>query len=141
MSREDQYNVTAEVTYAGRTETLGTFDKFSGGEMDSEEAKYYPGGMQQVISLGGRVSVGNVTISRLYDLARDHPLVGWLMGGCGKAAFTVTKTSLTVDATAVEHPLVYTGTLKAVTPPDHDSESNDAALIALEMTSATVAQS
>lgn len=141
MSREDQYNVTVSVSYGGHTEDLGTYDKFDGGELDSEEAKYYPGGMAQAISLGGRKSVGNVTVSRLYDLSRDHPMVGWLMGGVGRADVTVTKTSMTVDAVSIGQPLVYNGKLKSVTPPGHDSESSDAALIEMEISSATVTQS
>lgn len=140
MSRSDQYNVTVEVTYGGLTRALGTWDKLSGGEVDSEETKYFPGGMAAQVSLGGRRTVGNVTVSRLYRLDRDHPLVGWLLGGAGKATVTVTKASMTIDSAAVGNPLVYTGTLKAVTPPEHDSESSDAALLEMEITSATVAQ-
>jgi hypothetical protein len=141
MSRQDQFNITVSVAYGGRTEDLKTFDTFDGGEIDSEEAKYYPGGMAQAISLGGRKSVGNVTVGRLYDLARDHPLMGWLAGGVGKADVTVTKTSLNVDGEAQANSLVYAGKLKALTPPTHDSESSDAATWEMEISSATVTQS
>jgi hypothetical protein len=140
MSREDQYDVTVSVAYGGRTIDLGTFDSFSGGEVDSEETKYYPGGMEQQLSLGGRRTVNNFTVGRLYKLDRDHPLMGWLLGGVGKASVTATKTSLTIDDTAVSNPLVYTGTVKTVTPPDHDSQSSDPAVWTMEVTSATVAQ-
>lgn len=140
MSREDQYNVTVSVSYGGDTVDLGTFDTFDGGEIDSEETKYWPGGMGQQISLGGRRTVGNVTVGRLYDLARDHPKIGWVMGGVGKAVVTVTKTSLDIDGIARPNPLVYNGTLKSVTPPSHDSESSDAAQWEMEITSATVTQ-
>jgi hypothetical protein len=140
MSREDQYNVTVTVAYGGVTKDLGTFDSFDGGEVDSEETKYWPGGMGEQLSLGGRRSVGNVTVGRLYDLVRDHPLMGWLMGGVGKASVTVTKTSLTIDSVAISAPLVYVGKLKTITPPGHDSESNDAAVYTMEVSSATVTQ-
>ena len=140
MSREDQYNVTVAVSYGGTTRSLGTFDTIDGGEVDSEEAKYWPGGLGQQLSLGGRRSVGNVTVARLYDLLRDHPIQGWLFGGVGKAEVTVTKTSLTVDGEATGKPLVYKGKLKAVTPTTHDSESSDAARFELEVSSATVTQ-
>lgn len=140
MSRQDQFNVTVSVKRGNETRDLGTFDSFDGGEVDSEETKYYPGGMAPQISLGGRRSVGNVTVGRLYDLARDHPLMGWLIAGVGKADVTVTKDSLTVDEESVGDPLVYTGKLKAVTPPGHDSESSDAGTWELEVSSATVVQ-
>lgn len=144
MSRSDQYNVTVSVTRiingAPQTRDLGTFDSFSGGEIDSEETKFHPGGLAEQISLGGRRNVNNVTVGRLYDLIRDHPIMGWLAGGVGKADVTVTKTSITVDAQAIANPLVYQGKLKQVTPPEHDSESSDAAMYELEISSATVTQ-
>jgi hypothetical protein len=139
-TRQDNYDVTVSIVYGGTTKDLGTFDSFSGGEVDSEETKYYPGAMQEPVSLGGRKSVGNVTVGREYDVTRDHPIMGWLFGGAGKADVTVTKTLMNVDAVAQPAPLVYHGKLKTVTPPDHDSESNDAGVFTLEISSATVAQ-
>lgn len=144
MSRADQYNVTASVSYrrGGQIETkaLGTFDTFDGGEITSDGTVFNPGGMQQQLALGGRRNVENVTIGRLYDLIRDHRIMGWLAAGVGKADVTVTKTSLTVDAVAVDDPLVYQGKLIRVAPPGHDSESTDAALWEMEISSATVTQ-
>lgn len=140
MSREDQYNVTVSVTIAGTTRDLGTFDGFSGGEIDSEEAKFWPGALGDQIALGGRRSVSNFTVRRLYDLARDHGLMGWLIGGVGKAKVVAHKQPLDVDKNPYGKPLVYTGTLKQLSPPDHDSGSNDAAQYSLEVSSASVVQ-
>jgi hypothetical protein len=144
MSRADQYNVTVTVSYrvGGEVQTkqLGTFDGFDGGGVTAEDTKFYPGGMQQQIALGGRRSVDNVTVTRLYDLTRDHPIMGWLLAGVGKANATVTKTSLDVDGRVTGRPLVYRGKLMSVTPPSHDSESTDAATYELEISSATVTQ-
>lgn len=144
MSREDQFNVTVDITRniagAAVTKTLGTFDKMSGFEVDSEETKFWPGGMAKQLSLGGKVNVGNGTISRLYDLARDHPISGWLIEGVGKARVVITKTSLDVDGNAYGNALTYTGTLKMVQLPEPDSESSDPALIELEISSASVTQ-
>lgn len=140
MSRADQYNVTVSVKIDDVTRDLGTFDTFDGGEVDSEESLYHPGGMAEALQLGGRVNVGNVTIGRLYDLVRDHPFAGWLIGGVGRGEVTVTKTSLTVDKEAVLNPLVYQGKLKRYSAPGHNSESSDPALFELEISSATVTQ-
>lgn len=139
MSRQDQYNVTASVTFNGRTENLGTFDQMGGGEVDSSEKKFYPGGLQPQISLGGKKVVNNVTVSRLYKLERDHPLKGWLIAAVGKGTVVITKTSLDVDGNVFGSPLVYNGTLKQITFPEPDSESDDAAMVELEITSASVA--
>lgn len=130
MSRQDQYAVSVSID---GTDT-GIWDKLSGGEIDSEETKYKPGGMATAVSLGGSVEVGNVTVSRLYVLPRDHAVIKTWINRVGKATVVVTKQSLDVDGNSFGSPLVYQGTLKTVTPPEVDSESNDAALVELEVT-------
>lgn len=140
MSRQDQYDVTVVVSYGGTTRDMGTFDGFSGGEITADDTKFYPGGMQNQISLGGRRSVENFTLTRLYNLTRDHPLQGWLAAGVGRATVVATKASLTVDRGAVPDPLIYQGTLIRHAPPEHDSNSSDAATYELEVSSATVTQ-
>src|SRR4051812_2915962 len=114
MSRVDQYDITVQI---GGTR-LGTWDKFSGGEIDSEETKYKPGAMAPQVSLGGSVMVGNVTISRLYVLNGDHGRAATYKSWVGKAAVTVTKQPLDVDGHPFGSPLVYNGTLKRVTFPE-----------------------
>jgi hypothetical protein len=69
-TREDTWLITCSVD--GRD--LGVFDTKSGGELDSEEAKYKPGGMAAEISLGGSRTYGNLTITRYADYVRDWPL-------------------------------------------------------------------
>jgi hypothetical protein len=136
MSRQDQGAISVAIDGVN----TGIWDKLSGGEVDSEETKYKPGAMANEISLGGSVNTGNVTVSRLYVLNRDHVNIkGWI-ARVGKAAVTVSKQPLDVDGNAFGDPLVYAGILKMVTPPELDSESNDAALVELEIsTSGTVA--
>jgi hypothetical protein len=132
MSRQDQYAVTLTVDGV----PLGVFDALEGGEVDSEETKYRPGGMGSPITLGGSVEVGNLTLGRLYVLNRDHDRIHWLISRAGKGTCVVSRQPLDVDGNAYGRPLVYTGTLKAVTPPEVDSESSDAAKIELEITPA-----
>jgi hypothetical protein len=134
MSRKDQYRLT--VSLDGND--LGVFDKMSGGEIDSDELKYKPGGMAPEISLGGSVSVGNVTVERLYDLSRDHQTVKGIIARVGKGAVTVNKQPLDVDGNAYGAPIVYQGQLKTCTPPEVDSEANDAATVQLEISSAGI---
>lgn len=129
MSRADQYAVSVKI---GATDTK-VWDKMSGGEVDSEETKYKPGGMAQTVSLGGSVNPGNVTVSRLFRLDRDLPEIKGWMQSVGKASVVVTKQSLDVDGNAYGSPLVYKGKLKMVTPPEVDSESSDAALVEIEV--------
>jgi hypothetical protein len=130
MSRLDQYDVKVSVDGTD----LGTWDKLTGGEIDSEETTYKPGGMGARVSLGGSINVGNVTVSRLYDLARDHLTVHWLIGRAGKGEAVISKQPLDPDGNVYGRPIVYSGRLKQVNPPEVDSESSDAALIELEIT-------
>jgi hypothetical protein len=143
VSRQDQYLITLFVQYTvGNTlqKKQWTMDGFEGGEIDSEDTKFYPGGLGEQISLGGRKQVGNVTCSKLYDAVTDHPNMGWLAGGVGKADCTVVKTLLNPDGVAYASSLTYNGKLKRVEPPSHDSESTDAAMWEVEVSSATVTQ-
>jgi hypothetical protein len=138
-TRQDTWAVTVFVEnllVPGRPmQNLGIWDKKSGGEVDSEEYKYSPGAMAGTISLGGRKNVGNVTVSRLYRLMRDHTSEHqMLITGVGKARATVSQQPLDVDGNVFGPPLVLRGTLKRVTPPEVDSESSDAAMVELEIT-------
>jgi hypothetical protein len=132
MSRIDQYDIGVSVDGTD----LGTFDKMSGGEVDSEETTYKPGGMGARVSLGGSQNVGTITLSRLYGLTRDHLQVHWLMSRAGKGWVVIKKKALDTDGNVFGEPLVYQGRLKLVHPPDVDSESADPALLELEVTPA-----
>jgi hypothetical protein len=129
-TREDTWLVTLNLD--GRD--MGVWDTITGGEIDSEEARYRPGGMAPEISLGGSTTIGNVTIGRYLDTARDWPLIKWLAGRVGKGRGVIGRTPLDVDGARAGDPLTYGGTLKTVTVPDVDSTGSDAALVELEFT-------
>lgn len=129
MLREDTYRVTVKVDGID----LGVWDGMSGGEGDSEETTFRPGGMAAQKSLGGSQSTGNVTVSKLYD-DTIHGRVHYLLGRRGRAPMVVQKQPLDANGADWGRPIVYDGILKRVSPPDHDSESNSAAKIELEMT-------
>lgn len=128
--REDLYVCTVQVQLGNTVVNLGVFDTFSGGEVDSEDTKYARGGLADEESLGGRRHVGNVTVGRLYDemMQLQEP---WLDSAVGRGIGTVTKQPLDEAGNAFGRPRVYTGKLLTMTPPDHDSESSDAARIEL----------
>jgi hypothetical protein len=132
-TRKDTYVVTVIVD--GIT-LLEPFDKMTGGDLDSDEFKYYPGGMVQPISLGGKVNPSNVVVSRLYRLNRDHTNLQRLLNGVGKVTMRVLRQPLDIDANPYGSPIVWNGILKRVTVPEVDSESSDPGLLELEMTPA-----
>lgn len=138
-TRQDTWQVSVWVEDVGNPNRpmmpLGTWDKKSGGEVDSEEYTYKPGGMAETVSLGGSKNVGNVTTSRLYRLVRDHQdLTQRFINGVGKARVRLAQQPLDVDGNSFGRPIVYNGTLKRWTPPEVDSEGTDPAMVEIEVT-------
>jgi hypothetical protein len=129
-TRKDQYDVKLIVDGTN----LGTFDTLTGGEVDSDELKYKPGGMAPSISLGGSTTIGQVVLGRNYRLQRDHLAVHRLLARVGKAAAVVVKQPLDADGNAYGKPLNYRGVLKRVLPPEVDSMSTDPAILEIEIT-------
>ena len=134
-TREDTQMVVANVD--GRD--LGIFDTFAGGEVDSEEAEYRPGAMATEISLGGRQTIGNVTIGRYYDVLRDHPLYKWLAARAGNRPGSAYWVPLTIAGVVAGDPVLYLGTFKRVQHSDMDSNGGDAATLELEFTIEAIA--
>lgn len=130
-TRQDTYLIHV---FIGDTD-IGVWDKMDGGKVDSEDTKYYPGGMADPVSLGGRRSTDNVTCSRLVRIDRDWQLIQTLINGVGREDLSVAYSPLNTDGTADPNvsSLVYNGTLKSVDPPKPDSEASGAALMTIEM--------
>lgn len=123
-SRTDQYIVT--LTLDGVS--LGVWDKLTGGDVDSNEVKYGGGGMKTQVALGGRVTVSDLTVSRIYDLDRDAPIIARLMPRVGKGDMVASQQPLDTDGNPKGNPTVYTGVLKTCKTPDVDSEAASAAV-------------
>jgi hypothetical protein len=134
-TREDTHLLTLVID----GKDLGIWDKKEGGEIDSEENKYKPGNMASEISLGGTKTIGNTTFRRLFDWSRDDPLLPWLYPRVGNGRGALGVQMLDIAGNPKGNLMTLGGTLKTLTPPDLDSESNDPALISLEFTCDTVA--
>lgn len=127
--RQDNFRVSLRVD----GDEFGVFDSFSGGETDSDDPKHRAGGMGPEEALGGPPSVGNVTIARNYRKDRgDQTVVRRLRSKVGRGQAVIRKQSLDADAHPFGEPDVYRGILKRVSPPEHDSNSADPALLELE---------
>lgn len=133
--REDTASLRLSIKHPGDNNytDYGIWDKRSGGELDSEETTYYPGNMADRISLGGRVVPGNNTLQRLFNIDRDRPILDKLYSMVGRARCNISEQPLDRDGNAYGDPITWTGILKKVATPNRDSESNNAALIEIEI--------
>lgn len=130
-TRQDTW--TLRVTLNGNIVYGEVFDKKTGGELDSDDTKYYPGAMGAPISLGGRVTVGNVTLQRLYLHERDHGNINEWLSQVGKGRVKVTQQPHDIDGTPFGKLITYSGVLKRVLVPEVDSEASGAALLEIEV--------
>jgi hypothetical protein len=112
---------------------MGVWDKKTGGKVDSNITQYLPGGMAPQVSLGGTKTTENVTLERLYRLQRDHTKMQKWINQAGKGRVVIHQQPLDIDGNSFGAPIVYNGTLKSVTPPEHDSTSSNAAMISIEV--------
>jgi hypothetical protein len=115
--------------------SLGVWDKKTGGALDSDDIKYYPGGMKQPQSLGGKRTTDNVTLQRIYDRNDDHSIINDLFNAAGKGKVSIHTKPMDVDGLEFGNAsIVRNGILKRVAEPDIDSESTSAALLEIEVT-------
>jgi hypothetical protein len=113
---------------------LGVWDKKTGGAIDSDDIKYYPGGMQPPIMLGGKRTTDNITLQRNYDRHDDHDKINTLLAAAGKGTITIAQRPMDPDGNEYGRTVTWAGRLKRVEVPDVDSESTTASLISIEAT-------
>ena len=129
-TRQDTHNITVSVD--GRQ--LGLFDVKSGGELDSEENLYNPGGMLGQVSIGGAPTIGNVTVERFYDALRDHPLMAWLGNRRGWGRVSIGITPRDPQGVVPRRPDRVCRHAEDHHPPELDSTGNDMATWSMEAT-------
>jgi len=114
--------------------SYGKWDVKTGGERTADITRHRPGGQLEEVLLGGLPTTGDVTISRVYDRARDHGLLNTLAGKVGNGAVTLSwqPTDGNMIPTA-DAPITRSGMLAGapVLGPDYDSTSAEAPTIEL----------
>jgi hypothetical protein len=128
-TRQDTFRVT--LTIDGKN--YGVWDKKTGGDVDSNELKYRPGGMGPIQSMGGTRVTNNITLQRDYDRVRDHDHVNEFLKAVGKKRATVHQQPLDLDGNPYGKAIHWHGVFKRVLAPDHDSEGSGAAMIEVEI--------
>lgn len=116
-------------------EDYGVWDERDGADVDSAEKKYYPGGMEEPVSLSTKQEIAPLKTQRLFTHSRDLPKIKALLAMPGKAIpFVGIELFLDPNKNVVGEGLTYSGTIKKVTQPKHKSDSDDEAMVALEAT-------
>jgi len=121
------------ITVSVEGNDFGVWDKFTGGDLASTVTPYNPGSGPQV-PLPGIQTVSPITVSRLYDLNRDHANLPALYDAVGGGTCIVKIVPLDKNGMAFGKAIIWSGILDKVTVPQPDSSSSDPALITLEIT-------
>ena len=90
--------------------------------------------MAPPISIGGIITPSDVEVTRMYVLARDHPIMGRLLNAAGAANMTISRQPLDTNKVPFGKPIVQRGVVKTVACPEHDSNSSDADTFSITMT-------
>lgn len=123
--------ITVSVTFNGETRNLGVFDTWEGGNVTADNTKHRRGGMGPQVAVGGPVTIEDVTVSRDYDLERDHQHAHWLSTAVGRGRVSATKQYLDDDGNNFGDVIVITGILIGYNQPASDSDSSDVAMVEL----------
>lgn len=112
---------------------LGYWAEKEGGGVDSEDGEYDD--HDGPVMLGGKRTRENLTLRKLYREG-VHKMYRWLDARAGDGQhgrFKATGTPTGDDGVSWGDPIVLTGVLKAVTPPDANRGSSDPGKIELEL--------
>src|SRR5689334_15443465 len=101
-NRKDQSAVSASID----GEDTGYWEKKTGGAVDSDDTKIYPGARRAPESLGGKQLPENITLTRTFDLSRDLPKIKTWMNRAGKAHVVIKDQTLDADDNVFGAPLV-----------------------------------
>lgn len=129
--RQDQFYITLTVNGID----YGVWDDWDGGEVEAEETKYRPGGSLAKKSYGGPIEVGNVTLARVYDVARDHAVLATLEAAVGSGECVATRLPVGKkhEAIAGVKAKVVKGILQRVQDPTTESDSSEIAKLEVEI--------
>jgi hypothetical protein len=132
-ARQDQAKIQVHIDWDGlRDMPDEVWDERTGGNMDSDSTKYRLGNMGPQLSLGGLKNIQNITCRRLFR-DPDHARIDNYFDAVGRAPCTVHEWLLDGGGSPYGSPIVWTGTLKRVNPPDRNSNSQEAAIIEIEI--------
>jgi len=115
-----------------------TFDKFSGGDVQSTINKHRPGGMGPEISFLALPTYSDVSISKAWNTGTNNALWQDLTSVIGNSIAQVTVQPLDDGGNAWGAATVYTGRINKAMPGGTDSNSNSVRLLEVGLSVETV---
>jgi hypothetical protein len=129
--RQDEANCT--LTVDGRDMPF-LFQKRSGGKVDSEGSKSFPGAMTPQKVHGGQQTVEDLTLEGEFVPARDNEQIQWLKTRAGKGQAHVNENGLDVDGNVIVPGINnWSGVLKSIDPGNFDSTAADPRMFVIEV--------
>lgn len=130
MAESQQYRTRYAVV--GATD-LGGFETRSGGQMESESAKFRPAGSRTQENIATMPTFTDLTVSRVFDRTRDQPLLAFLDAAAGVTSMTVTEYLLDTNRVPWQRLYTWSGTLRGVSVGDSEADSTDPGRLELTM--------
>lgn len=129
--RQDEANCT--LTVDGRDMPF-LFMKRSGGKVDSEGSKSFPGSMTPQKAHGGPQTIEDVTLEGEFVPARDNEQIQWLKSRAGKGNAHVNENGLDVDGNVILPGVNnWSGILKSIDPGAYDASTSDPRMVVIEV--------
>lgn len=130
MGTKSQYLVTMTGTYRGVKYDFGVWDRKTGGDVQADITKHRPGGMGAEETYGGQAQTTDLVLTRVKKRQGrdDIAKIAILRQMVGRGEVVVTEQPLDQDANKYGKPSVHRGVVMRVSGADVDSNSNDADL-------------
>lgn len=103
------------------------FSRKTGGRRTAQVTKARDGGKLEPEVFTGFGETEDVTVSRLYDAARDAPLIARLYPLVGRWRGSISITPTDANLVPIAKATVYHGVLNGCTPPEVDADSSEPA--------------
>lgn len=124
LARAGGTEQSSQITVSVDEVALGVFDTYTGGEPLAKANKHRAGGMGLEVSYASLPSWSDITVSRVYEWARDWEMERILVRKAGRVTAHMTEQPLDAAGMAYGSPKVWQGRFLGVKPGKADSTSD-----------------
>jgi hypothetical protein len=129
-----QNNASVRVVHRSSGFDFGEFRTRTGGGKTGDNQLVRPGGMAPPIAMPGTYGFDDLTCARIVQFEKDSGLAQKALDMHGERVDVTHQPADAKGRTGFHRPVVYTGLVNAVTPPEYDADSNDPATLEFVIT-------